>query len=222
MAYEVYLDDILLPIPPSKIQMKVKGQNKTINLVNGEEVNIVKPPGLTEFSFDAVFPNNRYPFANYERRFRDAESYLDDIEDLKASKTPFPFIIIRNGPDGRGFHDTNIDVVLEDYKVTDDVKEGFDISVSFNLKECPTYGTRTLNISILPEKQEPQVTEETTREADTAPAANTYTVQSGDCLWNIAKKVLGNGSRYPEIYNLNRDKIGNPNIIHEGQVLTMP
>ena len=50
----------------------------------------------------------------------------------------------------------------------------------------------------------------------------TYTVKSGDCLWNIAKKYLGDGSRYTEIYNLNKDKIKNPNLIYPNQVLTLP
>jgi len=42
--YEVYLDDLMLPIAPQKIQIKVNGQNKTTNLINGEEINIIKAP----------------------------------------------------------------------------------------------------------------------------------------------------------------------------------
>ena len=47
-------------------------------------------------------------------------------------------------------------------------------------------------------------------------------MKKGDCLWNIAKLLLGDGSRYTEIYALNRDKITNPNLIYPGQVLTIP
>ena len=50
----------------------------------------------------------------------------------------------------------------------------------------------------------------------------TYTVKSGDCLWNIAKKFYGNGSQYTKIYNANRSKIKNPNLIYPGQVLAIP
>ena len=39
---------------------------------------------------------------------------------------------------------------------------------------------------------------------------------------NIAKKQLGNGADYTKIYNLNKDKIKNPNLIYPGQVLTLP
>ncbi len=50
----------------------------------------------------------------------------------------------------------------------------------------------------------------------------TYTVVKGDCLWMIAKKYLGDGRRYVEIYELNKDIIKNPNLIYISQVLKIP
>mgnify|MGYP000961417212 CR=1 FL=1 len=41
MAYEVYIDDMLLPIPPQKIPIKYPGQNKTVTLINGDEINLI-------------------------------------------------------------------------------------------------------------------------------------------------------------------------------------
>jgi LysM repeat protein len=52
--------------------------------------------------------------------------------------------------------------------------------------------------------------------------SDTYTVVKGDCLWNIAKSFYGKGSEYTKIYNANKDKISNPNLIYPGQVLTIP
>ena len=52
--------------------------------------------------------------------------------------------------------------------------------------------------------------------------SQTYTVKSGDCLWNIAKKFYGNGAQYTKIYNANKGIIKNPNLIYQGQVLTIP
>ena len=54
------------------------------------------------------------------------------------------------------------------------------------------------------------------------PAKETYrvhTVVKGDSLWDIAKKYLGNGSRYPEIKELNALK---SNTIYSGWKLKIP
>ncbi len=55
-----------------------------------------------------------------------------------------------------------------------------------------------------------------------APQNRTYVVRSGDCLWKIAKHQLGSGTRWNEIYQLNRDIIRNPDRIQIGQVLNLP
>ncbi len=115
-----------------------------------------------------------------------------------------------------------MDVILEDYKVTDDVSEGLDLIVSLTMKEYKNYGTKIMNFTIVEEKQEIEsVQQEEERHGEPAQVKN-YTVAKGDCLWSIAKKQLGNGNRWQEIHNLNRDKITNPNVIYPGQVLTMP
>jgi len=55
------------------------------------------------------------------------------------------------------------------------------------------------------------------------PAAKTYTVKKGDCLWNIAKQLYGSGADYSKIYEANKGTVGsNPNLIYPGQVLTIP
>ncbi|GAW29589.1 LysM peptidoglycan-binding domain-containing protein, partial [Carboxydocella sp. ULO1] len=52
------------------------------------------------------------------------------------------------------------------------------------------------------------------------PPFKTYTVKPGDSLWKIAKKVLGDGSRWREIYNKNKSVIGkDPNKLKPGQIL---
>ena len=49
--------------------------------------------------------------------------------------------------------------------------------------------------------------------------AVTYTVKKGDCLWNIAKRELGDGAKYKEIAKKNG--ISDPNRIYPGQVLKL-
>src|SRR5947209_1825032 len=49
-----------------------------------------------------------------------------------------------------------------------------------------------------------------------------YIVQAGDTLWGIAQQASGDGSRWPVIYNDNKNVIGSdPNQIFPGQILFM-
>lgn len=50
----------------------------------------------------------------------------------------------------------------------------------------------------------------------------TYTVQAGDTLGKIAQALYGDGSRWAEIYEANKAKIADPNVIEIGQELKIP
>lgn len=58
--------------------------------------------------------------------------------------------------------------------------------------------------------------------ASGAAAAQTYTVQSGDTLSGISKRLLGNAGDYMKIFNANRDQLTDPDKIQPGQVLKIP
>lgn len=223
-GYDFYLKKCLLPIAPPKLTVKINNANETVTLINEGEINILKKAELTDIEFECRIPQEKYPFAVYKSGFKGADYFLDYFESLKTSKKPFQFIVCRKRPTGKRLFDTNIKVSMEDYKITEDAKNGFDVLVKIKLKQWRDYGTKTVNISFNMEK--PKASVEPQREATTSPApaaAQTYTVVKGDCLWNIAKKFYGNGSKYSIIYNANRSVIGgNPNLIYPGQVLTIP
>lgn len=51
----------------------------------------------------------------------------------------------------------------------------------------------------------------------------TYEVQPGDCLWDIARDQLGDPYLWVNLYNLNKGNVGlNPDLIFPGQVLILP
>jgi LysM repeat protein len=224
MAYDVYIGKMLCPIAPSKIQMKIKNQNKTVNLINGEEVNLLKSAGLTELDFELLLPNVKYPFATYKSGFQNAKTYLDELEKMKVKKKSFQFKVVRRFPNGKMLFNTDMKVALEDYTIKEDVKDGFDVTVSVKLKQYKDYGTKTCDVS---EGEETTVSPQTVRETENSPAPSegsvkTYTVTEGDALWNIAKKFYGDGSKYTIIADANGNVIKNPDLIYPGQVLTIP
>lgn len=210
MSYEFWLDDTQLPVAPSKLTVKIKGNNKTITLINEGEINLLKMPGLIDISFSALLPNVSQPWA----RYYGASSFLDKLERLMTTKNeqgklqPFQFKVIRAFPDGRGLFGNDVTVALESYNIADDYKQGFDTTVDITLRQYREYGTKIIDIKP-PSAVQPNATATTEppRIAENAPGGNTHTVVRGDTLWGIAKKYLGDGSRYPEIYEANKTEI---------------
>ena len=195
MAYYFYLGNVLLPIPPSKLELKISNNNKTYDLINYSQINVLKNPGLSSLEFEVVLPNTKYPFAMYKNNFQNAKYYLGVLENLKVNRSAFQFIVVRKFPNGKDIFNTNIKVALEEYTITD------------TTEYRPPAVTRTVT---------------TNNTAVAKPSGQNYTVKRGDCLWNIAKRFYGNGAKYTTIYNANRSKIRNPNLIYPGQVLWIP
>lgn len=218
--YSFFIDGMELPIAPQKLTVKIKGNNKTLTLINEGDINFLRIPGLTEITFDAVLPMlGQYSFANGYRR---PDSYLNKLESLMTGKEPFRFLVSRVSPSGRLLYDTNMKVSLENYTVTEDATKGPDVTVSITLKQYISYSTKTVTVVKPKPEKKPVVQQKKKRETSSAPKVKAYTVKSGDCLWNIAKKYYGNGAQYTKIYNANKGKIKNPNLIYPGQVLTIP
>lgn len=55
-----------------------------------------------------------------------------------------------------------------------------------------------------------------------AGADRSYTVRSGDTLSAIAKQEYGDAAQWKRIFEANRDKIDDPDLIHPGQELKIP
>ena len=217
--YYFYMGSVLLPIAPEKFSLKVKNTNKTMTLINEGEVNLLKEAGLTELEFDVLIPAVQYSFAKYDGGFKAPKHFTDHFENLKVSKEPFQFIVVRQMPDGKLQFNNDMTVSMESYTIKEEAKNGFDLMVSVKLKQYRSYGTKIVKVENNKASVEP------VREQTNSPAPKqetTYTVQKGDCLWNIAKKFYGNGSKYTKIYEANKDKIKNPNLIYPDQVLVIP
>ncbi|RXH42478.1 LysM peptidoglycan-binding domain-containing protein [Bradyrhizobium zhanjiangense] len=55
-----------------------------------------------------------------------------------------------------------------------------------------------------------------------AEAGGSRVISRGDSLWALSKLAYGDGARYAVIFNANRNKIHNPNLIYPGQTFVMP
>ncbi|HBH0321670.1 peptidoglycan-binding protein [Clostridioides difficile] len=229
MAYDFYLDGVQLPIPPPKLEIKVTNKNKTIDLINTGEVNILKKEGLSEISFEAEFTHNKLPF--YRGQFKDVQFFLSKLELLKTDCKPFQFIVSRQ-LGNKVLFNTNMKVSLEEYNIVEDAENGSDTKVAIKLKQYRDYSTKKL-VPATPKSNDagrPSIKIEPKRvDSVNAPNSKTYTVKSGDSLWSICQKQLGNGSLYKKVYELNKSMMDKANkgknlskyTIYKGQVLKL-
>lgn len=229
MAYDFYLDGVQLPITPGKLEIKTTNKNKTVDLINDGEVNILKTPGLSEISFEAEFTHNKLPF--YRGTFKDVQFFLSKLELLKTDCKPFQFIVSRQ-LGNKVLFNTNIKVSLEEYAISEDADNGSDTKVAIKLKQYRDYSTKKL-VPAAPKSNDagrPSIKIEPKRvDSVNSPNAKTYTVKSGDSLWSICQKQLGNGSLYKKVYELNKTMMDKANkgkkvpkyTIYKGQVLKL-
>lgn len=219
--YKMYLgindgeEGFILPVLPEKIEINEDGDNETFNVINLGEVNTINKPKLSKISLESYFPLNRGPYVSSEELFSPS-FYINKIREWRDKKQKIRFIFTGGSP-----LELNDLFIIEGFKLSEKGGEVGDIYYSIELKRYRPYAAKKVVI----------VTKQNTKNKAAAvkakpprpvekPKQKTHTVVSGDTLWHIAKRYLGDGARYPEIAKLNNIK--NPNLIYPGQVFKIP
>ncbi len=217
MAYEFYIGNVLLPVAPEKLTVKIKNGNKTYNMMNEGEINVLKTPGLTEIEFEALLPNVRYPFAVYRDGFQGAQFYLDELERLKAEKHTFQFIVSRTKPNGNLLFDTNMTCSLEEYSIVEDASEdGQDVRVSISLKQYREYAVKKCKVKT---KKKLDMKKLLSKKSFHLPTGSNgeilvikrdgktemaqIVIKKAITVYNLAKKIYGDGALYTVIAEAN-------------------
>lgn len=202
-------DKFMLPVNPESFAFTEKHNNTSVNVNSIGEVNLLGKRDLKTGTISSHFPKRDRNYANNSGR-QAPYTYINKLLSWKSSGKPIQLIITGTK--------INFQVTIETLKYGEQDGTG-DVYYDLTLKE---YRAVEIKKTKLKEKKKTTKKKSKPKRPAAKKKTKTYTVKSGDCLWNIAKKFYGNGAQYTKIYNANRGKIKNPNLIYPGQVLTIP
>lgn len=207
LSYNNFAEKLQLPVPPPEYHCATSNQNETVNILGLGDIIQITGEGLAEIEINSHFPANRVPYAQYY--LGNPYQAVRTIERWKQSKRPIRLIITETP--------VNLACAIETF-TWGERGGNRDVEYSLKLREY-----RFIQVKqIIPTPAQAAGLKTVSARPDTREQPKTYTVKAGDSLWLIAKKVLGDGSKWQTIYNKNKSIIGpNPNLIKPGQVLTL-
>ena len=207
--YYFYLDNVQIPIPPKSLDIAYSNKNETIDLLQTGEVTIPKPLGLTEYSFEIILPNSKYPFnQSILEKSKKAEHYLKKIHGMKAAGSPVKFTVVRMKPTGEMLSMLTERVTIENIATKEDHDYGFDVYLTVTLKQWRDYGTKklvveenkagTANASVKTERPTDKVPD---KEVKSPNGFNKATLQ------RVVKQQFGNTNNLFKIAALNKIEV---------------
>lgn len=210
ITYNAESEKLRIPVLPETFTVSIGSGNSSVDVVGLGEIVIKQARPAFQFSFSSFFPKTTFPGIS-----GGLSSPLDCVEKLKKwqdGDKPVHLILTDLG--------INIFCTIEQFTYYEQGGDVGTIHYNLSLKEYREVTARQVKVEA---KTQKATVEKTETRVDNSVQPQTYTVKSGDCLWNIAKKYYGDGSKYTVIYEANKGTIGgNPNLIYAGQVLTIP
>lgn len=204
LSFNNFSEKIQLPVPPSEFQITTGNLNETVNITNLGDINLIGGEALVGIQIESFFPPRAASYTTPS--VPDPYKAVEQIEEWRKSKKPIR-LIITGTP-------VNLACAIESF-AWGERGGSRDVDYSLKLKEYRFIQVKQIG----PQQQANQVSVNPER-PNTKPEPKSYTVKSGDSLFLIAKKNLGDGNRWREVYEKNKTVIGaNPNLIKPGQVL---
>lgn len=209
ISYDRNKKKLRIPVLPEKVEISFPEKNDNVYIYGIGDVTIKKSPGAFVLKFSSFFPKDACQGSI--KKPTEPQKCAEFLKKVMALDKCARFTYTG------GAHPitTNCTIKYDEYEQGGDPGT---IYYTLTVTEYKKITVRKLDVR----KNRASVSSSSGR-TSTKSDSKTYTVVSGDCLWNIAKKYYGSGAQYTKIYNANKGVIGsNPNLIYPGQVLAIP
>ncbi|MBD2867738.1 LysM peptidoglycan-binding domain-containing protein [Paenibacillus arenilitoris] len=202
-----------LPVNPEQIAVKTSHGYEDVQVTQLGEYTIIGEAALKEFSLSSLFPRDYHPGYCEYQEIPDPWQTVKQIEGWMKSRRPVRLAI--TGPEKR----IEEQVTIRSFQYSERAGSPGDLYYELELKQYVHVMFRQVKAS---ESGGAAVADGDLR-PDSAVPPRTYVVIPRDTLWKIAQRTLGNGDRWNEVYDANRQTIGkDPNNIFPGQKLVIP
>ena len=201
MTYEISLSynnqesGFIVPVMPESIEISEAGKSSSYEVMGLGEINVLKGRELTGYSFSSFFPAKWYPFVGIAN-LQPPMAYIEKLLKWMGTKRPIRFTFT-----GDSFT-INEAVSIESFDWKEVAGSGGDVEYSLKLKKYVFHAPKKVKVG-LDESGNTVINKVASSRASERTLPETYTLASGDTLWGVAKKYLGDGARWSEIQRLN-------------------
>ncbi|NBD24319.1 LysM peptidoglycan-binding domain-containing protein [Paenibacillus sp. T1] len=231
------------PVLPGSISIARGGASKDYDIVGTGKISVIGKPELAEISFESFFPAQHYPFNSTlaktgadgktrltsdsaivhtlkETGLPDPNGYVDDINRWMRSGHPVRFIYVgSNATDDSAV--INLPMTIASFERREEAGSPGDIYYSLKLREYAFYAAKQAKTVKQADGTTKRV-EEPAKRPDERVRPATYTLKAGDTLIVVARKLLGDSSRWREIQKLNGITDSQTRQLAVGKVLQLP
>jgi len=136
--YKLYLgldtgeEGFNIPVLPEEIEINEDGNNKTYEVINLGEINILNKPKLRNVSFESYFPRNRGPYVSSEQLF-EPSFYVSIIRKWRDECKYIRLILVGSPLEINDLYS------VENFKISEKGGEVGDIYYSIELKRHALY-----------------------------------------------------------------------------------
>lgn len=149
-----------------------------------------------------------------EKGWREPFHYIETIQKWRSGLEPVHMVFIGSTIDINQF------VTIEKFNFNESAGAPGDIQYQLSFKIYRPYQAHKVEVTENGSVQNKPTA--STPRTDTKEKPKTYTLVAGDSLWKVAKKFLGDGSKYKQIQTLNGIKDNELKKLPIGKVIKLP